>query len=88
MAAGITGDSYLHPAALSHGFNNALLISAIACTLGGLLAALTIRNPPRRRPRPSGPELQAQREIHCCLDAPPLRAGVAPSVPARTPASP
>ena len=88
VAAGITGDSYLHPAALSHGFNNALLISAIACTLGGLLAAVTIRNPPRRRPRPSGPERPTERELSCGLDAPPLRASVARSGPAGTPASP
>ena len=49
VAAGITGDSYLHPAELSRGFQNALLIAAIACAAGGLLAAVTIRNPPRAR---------------------------------------
>ena len=30
VAAGITGDSYLHPAELSRGFQNALLIAAIS----------------------------------------------------------
>jgi MFS family permease len=73
VAAGITGDSYLHPAALSHGFHNAVLIAAVACAAGGILAALTIRNPPRRlpvgQPQPEPP----RQEIHCCLDAPPLR---------------
>jgi len=82
VAAGITGDSYLHPAELSRGFQNALLIAAIACAAGGLLAAVTIRNPPRGRARPSGPERPARREIHCGLDAPPLRTGEARSAAA------
>jgi EmrB/QacA subfamily drug resistance transporter len=77
VAAGITGESYLHPAELSHGFQNAVLIAAIACAAGGLLAAVTIRNPPRGRARASGPERPARREIHCGLDAPPLRASQA-----------
>jgi EmrB/QacA subfamily drug resistance transporter len=89
VAAGITGDSYLHPAALSHGFRNALIIAAIACVLGGLLAAVTIRNPSRGRGRPAEPERRAQRDIHCALDAPPLRCNLASSTddrstPART----
>jgi EmrB/QacA subfamily drug resistance transporter len=72
VAAGITGDSYLHPAALSHGFDTAVLIAAAGCAMGGLLAAVTIRNPPRadRRPEPG-----QRQEIHCGLDAPPLRGG-------------
>jgi EmrB/QacA subfamily drug resistance transporter len=82
VAAGITGDSYLHPAELSRGFQNALLIAAIACAAGGLLAAVTIRNPPRGRARPAGPERPAGREIHCGLDAPPLRTGEARSAAA------
>jgi EmrB/QacA subfamily drug resistance transporter len=75
VAAGITGDSYLHPAELSHGFHNAVLISAGFCAAGGVLAALTIRNP-ARRPAPAAgtPDQPAPRqEISCCLDAPPLR---------------
>jgi hypothetical protein len=75
VAAGITGDSYLHPAALSHGFHNAVLIAAAACAAGGVLAALTIRNPPRQpapaQETPAGPA--PRQEISCCLDAPPLR---------------
>src|ERR1700761_4003186 len=80
VAAGITGDTYLHPDALAQGFRNALVIAAIACVLGGLLAAVTIRNPPRRKPFP-GPAVHpgaleqpspARPELHCSLDAPPL----------------
>lgn len=51
--AGITGKSYLHPAAFSAGFHNAVLISAGACVVGSLIGVLTIRNPvhePKREP--------------------------------------
>jgi hypothetical protein len=47
VAAGITGDSYLHEDELAAGFHRALVISAVACVVGGLLAAATIRNPAR-----------------------------------------
>ncbi len=68
VLAGITGDSYLHPAALAHGFRVAALIGAVFCAAGGLLAAATIRNP--------APAVCAQtspREVSCGLEAPPLR---------------
>ncbi len=68
VLAGITGDAYLHPAALAHGFHTAVLLAAGACAAGGLLAAGTIRNPARRRI--AHPH---DREWHCGLDAPPLR---------------
>src|SRR4051794_23730593 len=67
VAAGITGDTYLDPAALSDGFRNAALIAAVACAVGGLVAALTIRNPTQAAPAPEA------AEFHCALDAPPLR---------------
>jgi EmrB/QacA subfamily drug resistance transporter len=69
--SGITGRSYLDPAALAAGFRTAVLISAGACVLGGVLAALTIRNPHRDAPR----RHRLDREMHCALDAPPLRPG-------------
>jgi EmrB/QacA subfamily drug resistance transporter len=65
-AAGITGDTYLHPQALAAGFRTAVIISAVACALGGLLAALTIRNPARA----ATPSTQ---DYHCAVGAPPLR---------------
>jgi hypothetical protein len=71
--AGITGDSYLHPAALAHGFRVALFISAAACAGGGLLAAVTVRNPPRPPEVGTGTQPAAtDRRITCGLDAPPL----------------
>ena len=79
--AGITGDSYLHPAALAHGFKVAAMIAAVFCAAGGVLAALTIRNPTRttRTTRAKAPQ-----EISCALEATPLRSlGAVPvSVPA------
>src|SRR5439155_26864939 len=44
-AAGITGAAYLHPDLFSAGFHTASLIAGGLCVLGGLLAALIIRNP-------------------------------------------
>jgi EmrB/QacA subfamily drug resistance transporter len=72
--AGITGTVYLHPDALAAGFRTAVLIAGAVCAAGGLLAALTITNPPRV-PRPSGAPPPA-RCLHCGLEAPPLRTSV------------
>ncbi len=66
--AGLTGGTYLHPAALAHGFRMAALIAAAFCAAGGALAAVTIRNPSRLRCEESTP-----REFTCGLEAPPLR---------------
>ena len=75
--AGITGDAYLHPAELTQGFHTAVLIAAVASAAAGILAAATIRNPPRRRPVPE-PAVPAvdKAALHCyscAIDAPPLR---------------
>jgi MFS family permease len=69
-AAGITGASYLHPAQFSAGFREAVLIAALACAIGGILAAFTIMNPARPSRARSAPERQ---DLHCALDAPPMR---------------
>src|SRR5579875_2135587 len=72
VVAGITGTSYLHPAQFGAGFRVAVWAAAGACGAGGIVAALTIRNPPRRhRHRPD-------RHLHCPLEAPPLRGGASP----------
>jgi MFS family permease len=65
--AGITGQSYLHPAALAHGFKTAAMIAAAFCAAGGVLAFATIRNPPR----PSRAE-PAPRPSYCALESTPL----------------
>jgi EmrB/QacA subfamily drug resistance transporter len=71
VAAGITGDVYLHPAALTRGFHTAVLIAAAAAAAAGVLAAATIRNPARASQKPP----ETLDCLHCALDAPPLRSG-------------
>jgi hypothetical protein len=71
--AGITGDIYQHPLALTSGFHKAMLISAAVAAVGGVLAAATIRNRSRARsPTPDEPGDGALSGLHCALDAPPL----------------
>ena len=76
VAAGITGDVYLHPVALLSGFHTAVLISAAVSASGGLLAFAFIRNPAPAA-EPSAAAAAAAKEpvncLHCALDAPPLR---------------
>jgi EmrB/QacA subfamily drug resistance transporter len=69
VAAGITGRSYLDPVALEAGFRVAVLLAAAACAAGGLLAAVTIRNPVQRVDGAPLPHLG----VHCAVDGPPLR---------------
>jgi EmrB/QacA subfamily drug resistance transporter len=71
--AGITGDAYLHPAELTHGFHTAVLIAAAAAAAAGLLAAATIRNPAKRPADSKDKDTDAIDSLHCALDAPPLR---------------
>jgi EmrB/QacA subfamily drug resistance transporter len=85
--AGITGQSYLHPAALAHGFRVSAVISAVFCVAGGVLAALTIRNPARAASAAGTPN-----GSYCALEAPPLRSSATPpslqAVPAAIPIEP
>src|SRR6185369_14382216 len=69
VVVGITGDAYLQPDLLLAGFREAVLISAALCLAGSILAALTIQNPVGG----AGPPHPHDRELHCALDAPPLR---------------
>jgi EmrB/QacA subfamily drug resistance transporter len=70
VAAGMTGYSYVHPAAFEGDFRKAVLYAALVCAVGGVIAICTIRNP-------SGRELYSQARPHqdayCALDGPPLR---------------
>jgi EmrB/QacA subfamily drug resistance transporter len=66
--AGISGESYLHPALLAHGFRNAALIATVFCAAGGVLAAVTIRNPGRVKREQTTP-----RGSYCALEGTPLR---------------
>jgi len=88
VAAGITGDSYLHPAELTHGFRNAVIIAAIVCAAGGVLAFATIRNPPRPRREPDQRAPQGQPGLYCGLDAPRLCGDQVAAAPAGRAAAP
>jgi len=66
--AGISGESYLHPAVLAADFKKAAMIAAVFCAAGGVLAAVTIRNPSRAKSAETTPQ-----EFNCCLEGPPLR---------------
>jgi hypothetical protein len=46
-ASGIRGRAYLFPPQLTSGFHTAIVISALACAVGGVTALVTIRNPSR-----------------------------------------
>ena len=47
LLAGLTGAAALESATLAAGFRTAMVISGLTCAAGGVLAALTIRNPAR-----------------------------------------
>ena len=69
-AGGLTGDAYQHPAVFSAGFHTASLIAGGLCVAGGVLAAVTIRNPSRAK----AAAVAASRHgplLNCALDAPP-----------------
>ena len=60
LLAGLTGAAALSSTELAGGFRTAMLISGAVCAAGGVLAALTIRNPARTpaaggRPRSRSP---------------------------------
>jgi hypothetical protein len=72
VAAGIAGTGGLEPTRLATGFRTAVVLAALACLAGGLLAWVTIRNPAAvPEAGPAAPEVVGP--THCALDAPPLR---------------
>jgi EmrB/QacA subfamily drug resistance transporter len=77
--AGLGGTAYLEPARFSAGFGRASLMCAGLCLAGGVVAAVTIRDPAPASGQAAGPLL------YCALDAPPTRA--ATLQPGRKPAS-
>ena len=73
LAAGISGDDYLVPAAFDEGFQTGVIICAIACAAGGVLALATIRSTDAVTGSPV--------PTHNCLNGPP------PEVPLEAPAA-
>ena len=70
LAAGITGETYLDPDALSDGFRTAMIITSVLAAAGGVIAFFGIRNPARE------PEVEAVPEVatrwFCGAEGPPL----------------
>jgi EmrB/QacA subfamily drug resistance transporter len=72
LLAGLSGGAALAPAHFARGFRIAVVIAGAACAAGGLLAALTIRNPRDAQAEPAG-----LRRWHCAVDGAPLQAAPA-----------
>lgn len=68
LLAGFTGAAALGATELAAGFRTAMLISGVTCAAGGLIAALTIRNPSR----PPAPVDERQPTWSCGISGPPL----------------
>jgi len=70
LLAGITGGHALEPRHFAAGFHTAVIIAGLTCAAGGLLAALTIRNPSSSSRHRT---LLHLRAYHCALDGAPLQ---------------
>jgi MFS family permease len=70
LLAGLTGAAALSSSELAHGFRTAMLISGAFCAAGGLLAALTIRNPARTPAAVAAAENE-EPTWHCGVSGPP-----------------
>jgi EmrB/QacA subfamily drug resistance transporter len=82
LLAGLTGAAALDSATLASGFRTAMLISGGVCAGGGLLAALTIRNPARAPTGVGAPEQQVAT-WHCGVSYPPVNPSWAATVERR-----
>ncbi len=76
-AVGLTGDAYSDPVRFGAGFDAACIIGATVLVLGGLLAALTIRNPGSEPFNAGGAGLPTKtvHPVHCAVDGPPAAPG-------------
>jgi EmrB/QacA subfamily drug resistance transporter len=76
LAAGITGAAYRNPGEFSDGFRTAMFITAALAALGGLIAALRIRNPERepvaQAPAAAAIPAPAAGRWFCGAEGPPL----------------
>jgi EmrB/QacA subfamily drug resistance transporter len=72
--AGISGDAYHDPRAFNAGFEVVMMTCAALLGLGGIFAALSIRNPPQSTKRD-----EASERLCCPIDGPPLQASATSS---------
>jgi EmrB/QacA subfamily drug resistance transporter len=82
LLAGLTGAAALHSATLATGFRTAMLISGLLSAAGGLLAALTIRNPARTPATVHAPAAQ-EPTWHCGVSGPPINPSLAATIERR-----
>jgi hypothetical protein len=73
VLAGISGDDYLVPEAFDEGYMIGMVICAVLCASGGVMALVGLR--------PGRPAPGAETPAHCCLNGPPT--AVRAEVPAR-----
>jgi MFS family permease len=73
LLAGLTGSAALGATELAAGFRTAMLISGVTCAAGGLVAALTIRNPSHG----PAPVHRDERCWSCPVSGPPLQPALA-----------
>jgi EmrB/QacA subfamily drug resistance transporter len=83
VLAGISGDDYQHPEAFADGFRIAMILSASLLVIGGIVAAVTIRDP-LVPDRPVARADQPAQRHHCGIDGPPLQAAVSLSAATST----
>jgi hypothetical protein len=69
LAAGIGGDAYLDPALFTDGFRKGMVIASILVAVGGVIGAITIRNP--LKVEEAEPHDVVGR-FHCGVEGPPL----------------
>ena len=82
LLAGLTGAAALSSTELAGGFRTAMLISGAVCAAGGVLAALTIRNPPRT-PTADRAAREQEPTWNCGVSAPPVNPSLAATVERR-----
>jgi EmrB/QacA subfamily drug resistance transporter len=84
LVAGLSGDAYRDPQALTEAFHTAMLATAAVAASGGVLAWFTIRSDVLgRAAEPSEPAAAERQFTHCAVAGPPLRsASGQPGTPA------
>ncbi len=80
LLAGLTGAAALQPGTLARGFRTAMLISGALSAAGGLLAALTIRNPARTPAAVAAAEHE-EPTWNCGVSGPPPNPTLAAAAP-------
>ncbi len=70
LVAGITGDAFYDPTAMTSGFHTAMHVTAALAALGGLVAWFTIDSSVLHRDEPGEPEKPITGEFSCPVNGP------------------